>query len=341
MRTELKVTVASRARVIVPTHYRNYDLTANPYVGCAMACSFCFVRHYLKDEEKDWGEFVRVREHVKEKVPKELQIGYFSVPDGRHDATFEPDNDGNLIRKKGKQKYKRINNEDARLVIGSMTDPFQPLERKHRITRAMLQIIIATKPQLNKVGIFTRSPIILDDLDLVVQLPRKRVHYTLSPFTPEIMHLLEPIAIQTQRRFDTIRALKQAGVRCHVSVAPAIPIISEPLVTAYAEQLADIGVDEMFIDPMQAYGESWEAMKHSLQGHQLWPRIEEIMMDKANYQEWKMMYHQQWRDAWQKVQHKSPHTLVILSDHIHHTWVDMKTGEQMDLHRYGDDLEIK
>jgi len=327
MKQELKVVVANRSRVIDKTGFKGYDVMANPYVGCQMGCSYCYVRFFIKDPEKPWGEFVRVRKHIEDKLPTELEKGYFSLDAGKDDE--------------GTKQKRRVNNEDLRLVIGTMTDPYQPVERKHRITRTMLQILVNAKPQLNKVGIFTRSPIVLDDLDLIVRLPRKRVHYTVTPYTPEVLHLIEPIAIRTERRWDTIRKLKAAGVRCHVNVAPAIPVISEQFTDEYAKTLAEIGVDEFFVDPMQAYSESWDALKACLKDHPQWAAIEEIMGDKDAYDEWKALYKARWFEAWDKVRKIAPETLPIWSDHVHHTWTDMRTNKQMDIHRYGDDLETK
>lgn len=324
-KVELKVTVANRGKVIDKSGFKGYDACINPYVGCQMGCAYCYVRFFVKDDEKPWGEFVRVREHIEDKLPTELQKGYFTLADGKDENK--------------KRVNRSVKNEDMRLVIGTMTDPYQPQERKFRITRTVLNCLIAAKPGLNKVGIFTRSPIVLDDLDLICQLPRKRVHYTVTPYTPEIIHRIEPIGIATERRFATIRALKKAGVRCHVNVAPAIPVISERFTEEYAKILAEIGVDEFFVDPMQAYNESWLALKAAMQGHASWPAIEEVMANPVDYDAWKETYKARWIEAWGKVRKKSPHTLPIWSDHVHHTWYNMNTGEDMDVNRYGDDLE--
>lgn len=325
---ELKmVTVASRSKVIVKSGFKGYDACANPYVGCQFGCAYCYVRWFQVDKQHEWGEYVRVRKHIEDKLPTELEKGYFTFDAGKDAA--------------GNKVHRRVNNENLRLVIGTMTDPFMPIERKHRVTRTMLKIIADAKPGLNKIGIFTRSPIVLDDLDLIVRLPRKRVHYTVTPYTPEVMKLIEPIAIRTERRFDTIRKLKAAGVRCHVNVAPAIPVISEQFTEEYARTLAEIGVDEFFADPMQAYSESWDALKGCLKDHPQWPAIEEIMGDKTAYDEWKALYKARWFEAWSKVRKTSPNTLPVWSDHVHHTWINMNTGKDMDPRKYGDDLETK
>ena len=324
-RSELHVTTANTGNLVVKTGFKGYDVCLNSYVGCQMGCSYCYVRFFNLDKEREWGDFVRVREHIAERLPKELDKGYFKLATGK-------DDEGNRL-------HRTVLLQDARLVIGTMTDPYQPLERKHRLTQAALKIILSRKVTFNKVGIFTRSPIILDDLPLIVQLPRKRVHYTVTPYTPEVLQLIEPIAIRTDRRFDTIRKLKEAGVRCHVNVAPSIPIVSEQFTDEYARTMADIQVDEFFVDPMQTYSESFAALGECMKGHPDWERIEEIMSDKASYEEWKLVYRDAWLAAWRKVRHLSPNTLPIWSDHVNKTWTNMNTNQEMDARAYGDDLE--
>lgn len=322
MKKELQVTSARRSKVVTPSGFSGYDVCINSYVGCQIGCSYCYVRFFVKDDNKDWGEFVRTRDFIADKLPKELERGFFVVPD------------------KNNKKHKvTLRNDETRLVIGTMTDPYQPIERKLRITRSVLTSLINAEHQLSKVGIFTRSPIIIDDLHLITQLPRKRVHFTIIPCEPDIVKLIEPISVRIDRRFKTVRQLKQAGVRCHVNVAPAIPFLCEDLTEYYAEQLAEAQVDEFFVDPMQAYGESFDALSSALSDKPIWKQVSSVLSDRDVYSEWKAGYMQSWFDAWAKVRHLSPHTLPIWSDHITHAWVNMNTGETMDRHNYGDDVE--
>ncbi len=302
MARTLKVTTASKSKVITHTGFKNYDVCCNPYVGCQFGCSYCYVRFFVKDEEKPWGEFVRVREYIATRLPKELAA-----------------------------------NVGQRLVIGTMTDPYQPIEREHRITRTMLTIIDQSPHRLAKVGIFTRSPIIAEDAELIARLPKARVHYTISPYEDADIHKLEPIGIQLKRRFDTIKLLKSHGIRVHVSVAPAIPFLSETTTDKIAEALADAKVDEFFVDPMQAYGASFEAMRIALTGDPRWPQIEAAMKNPCAYLPWKDQYQQAWDAAWKKYGKDLPDTLPIWSDHESKVWVDMRTGQQMSLKHYGDD----
>lgn len=320
-------TIAPKTGVVTKTGFNNYDVCINPYVGCEFGCSYCYVRFFVKDKQKEWGEFVRIREHIASKLPKELAKGFFRLIDGK-------DEDGD-------KKYRNLLVQDARLVIGTMTDPYQPKEVKHRVTRSALQILLrADLPKFKKVGIFTRSPLVLQDLDLIKQLPRPRVHFTITPYPAQVMRVIEPYSPATERRWDTIRKLKEAGVRVHINVAPVMPTISEEFVEEWVKRLVEIGVDEYFVDPMQPYKESFDAFREGcakIPGLE-WDKIEKVMTDRDSYLDWKYDYFQRWNTVRVKYQHLAPNQLPIWCDHENKVWVDMRSGEQMDQKNYGDDI---
>lgn len=295
------LTVARKGKLVTESTFKGYDWCLNPYVGCQFGCRYCYVRFFIKDPARPWGEFVRRREHIADRLPKELP---------------------------------RLAGQ--RLVLGTMTDPYQPEERKHRLTRTALELVAAAEEPLDKVGIFTRSPIVVDDAELIARLPRNRVHYSITPFTREIMVKIEQIPVQTRARWDAIKKLREAGVRVHVNVAPAIPVVSDSLTEEYCEALAGAGVSEFFVDPMQAYSESFEALRQSMAGDKDWPAVERVMTDKARYQAWKDQYRAGWESAWRKAG-APPGTLAIWCDHINRVWTDMVTGQALDPRFYGDD----
>lgn len=298
----LSVSDATRGKVIVPSTFSGYDCCLNAYVGCQFGCAYCYVRFFVKDPGNEWGEFVRLRRHVVDRLPNEL---------GRW--------------------------EGRRLVMGTMTDPYQPVERSYRLTRSAIRIINESPFKLNKVGIFTRSPIVLDDLDDISKLPRARVHFTITPYSTDVITKLEPIAIRTNARFKAVRKIKEAGIRVHVNVAPAIPIVStHEQVIEFADQLASIGVDEFFVDPMQTYTSSFDATFRALHDHPFWTEIAAILQNKRQFAQWKDLYRGWWFDAWSK--HKDKPILPIWSDHVNHTWTDMRTGQTMSRRSYGDDI---
>jgi len=332
---KLKVINASESSPLISkTGFKGYDYCTNPYVGCGFGCSFCYVRFFIKDPEHSWGDFVRVRKHVFTKLTKELkkpQRAPHVLKTNRNGKEYK--SPGHIIKKL--DGTNELLYAGKRLVIGTMTDPYQPIERKNRITRQLLNKLLDT-PVFNKVGIFTRSPIILEDLELIKKLPRARVHYSISPFPKEAMRKLEPLAIQTSRRLDTIRKLKEAGLRVHVNIAPAIPYYSEEMTEQLAQDLGKIGVDEFFVDPVQPYNEAFKRMTECMENDPNWTYSSSIMSDKAAYLEWKQRYWDAWKEAWS--QHGSKNTLAIWSDHENHVWRKLISGEEMNPAMYGDDL---
>jgi len=296
----LLLTIANKSKLIVESTFKGYDLCLNPYVGCQFGCKYCYVRFFIKDKKAEWGDFVRRREHIITKLPGELA----KIDSG------------------------------SRLVLGTMTDPYQPEERKHRLTRSALTSILQMSKPFDKVGIFTRSPIVIDDINLISRLPKARVHFSVTPFTQNVMAKIELIPIHTKARWNTIRKLKEAGIRVHVNVAPAIPIVSDPLITEYCETMANIGVDEFFVDPMQTYSESYDALKGSMIDDSNWSAIDHIMTDKVRFKLWKDQYRDAWISEWKKVGDPSK-TLAIWCDHVHKVWIDMITGKNLNPRNYG------
>jgi len=335
MPTKATVSVAQRSALISETGFKNYDVMMNPYVGCEFGCTYCYVRFFIKDEDHDWGEFVRVRAHMASKLPKELRKNQVKLKDG-----WENYEDEETGEEKRRRRYRYLAIPEARLVIGTMTDPYQPVERKHRIMRTALEILTTdSMPQFQKVGIFTRSPIVLDDLELIQKLPKARIHFTVTPFPPNVLRVIEPYSPKTSRRWDVVRRLKEAGLRVHCNISPVIPGLSEEFIEEFAEMVAELQVDEYFVDPMQPYKESFDSFRNACQSLPgvNWPDIEQTMTDKDRYLDWKADFFGRWNEERQKHQHKAPNQLPIWCDHENHVWINMLTMKQMDHKHYGEE----
>lgn len=293
-KSNLKVVQARRTNLVVPTGFRGYDVCLNTYVGCQFGCSYCYVRWFLKDKKLAWGDFVRVRGYIKNKLPKEIS---------------------KLAGKK--------------LVMGTMCDCYQPAERTHRVTREALTIISNLKPadKPSKVGIFTRSPIIMDDLALWQTLPNPTVHISITPYPRALMAQIEQVPIQTDARFRVAQKLTQAGITVKFNVAPAIPHVSDPMTDEYARRIVEVGGSEFFVDPMQMYKESFAQLQAALQNDPIWPQVQATMTNKIAYQKWKDGYRDAWRAAWKK--HGRPQTLAIWCDHVNDVWQELMTGKNL------------
>jgi DNA repair photolyase len=142
----------------------------------------------------------------------------------------------------------------GRVAIGTHCDPYSPNNRL--ITRDTLRQL-TTLPNITKVGIFTRSPLVLNDIDLIEKLPDPVVHFTLSPYSDKYVIRLEGNGIATSlniTRIVAIKILTQAGIRVVINLCPCIPTISEDAINLPEFHEAYKLVDEICIGLICLYG---------------------------------------------------------------------------------------
>ena len=162
--------------------------TLNPYSGCGMGCSYCYVMKYphIRDKPLPWGTWVE---------PK-------------MNAPF-------LLGKARAQMWGRG------IFIGSATDPYQYIERQYRLTRRCLKVILESNPK--SVVIHTRSPVILDDLELLREFGnRLRVGFSVPTDDDRVRRKLEPHAPRIEVRLKTMRRLREGGITVLGSLTPLL-----------------------------------------------------------------------------------------------------------------------
>ncbi len=166
----------------------------NPYQGCEHGCAYC----YARNAHAYWGfsaglDFER-KIIVKPNAPKLLQ---------------------EFISKK--------NYEPASMSLSGNTDCYQPLERKYKITRGLLEVFLRHR---HPVGIITKNSLILRDLDLLSELASMqlvRVYISITTLEEELRRVLEPRTSSSLNRLKAVRALTDHGVPVGVMTAPIIP----------------------------------------------------------------------------------------------------------------------
>lgn len=115
----------------------------------------------------------------------------------------------------------------APINLGSNTDPYQPIEREHRITRQILEVLLRYR---HPVTIITKGSLILRDLDLLTELARQRlvaVMISLTSLDDELKRILEPRTAAPKARLRAIRVMREAGVPVGVLCSPMIPMIND------------------------------------------------------------------------------------------------------------------
>jgi len=127
------------------------------------------------------------------------------------------------------------------LALGTNTDPYQPIERRFRLTRGILELMLETR---HPVGIVTKSALIERDMDLLQQLAQEQlVQVTVSITTLDhsLARRMEPRAAAPQRRLQTIERLAAAGIPVGVNVAPIIPVLTDHELENIVRQAAAAG----------------------------------------------------------------------------------------------------
>jgi DNA repair photolyase len=190
----------------------------NPYRGCEFGCKYCYARYT--------HEFMAPKTATD---GKELPNGLTSSAiDFRDPTSFErliflKQNAAWLLE----QELKKI---DPRLEIalGTATDPYQPIERRARITRSLLEVF--ARKTGYRLGIVTKSRLIERDIDLLVEISRRNtlvVHVTITTPDAKLARLLEPRAPRPDLRFQAVKRLREAGIVAGIFGSPLLPGITD------------------------------------------------------------------------------------------------------------------
>ena len=139
----------------------------------------------------------------------------------------------------------------ATIAIGTNTDPYQPIERTYRITRAILALMIETS---HPIVITTKSARVVEDMDYLVQLAAKQltgVAISVTSLNAKLARILEPRASSPMTRLAAVRKLAEAGVYAHVNIAPIIPAITDGEIEAIVDAAAEHGASSVSWIPIR------------------------------------------------------------------------------------------
>lgn len=196
-----------------------------PYRGCALGSSLCgagcYVRHNIHVTKGEaWGRFVEARTNAAAAYRQEFE---------------------------SERRWARGRRGKFSIFLSSSTEPFQPMERKARITRAVLEAMVESPP--DELILQTHSHHVCDYLDLYPSLAEKtrfRVHMSIESDRDNLPGL-PPAASSVQKRLDAARRLKESGIPVVITVAPLLPINDPDRFFAALREVADAVVIDHFI----------------------------------------------------------------------------------------------
>ncbi len=240
--TELQTTVTvERARSIVSHNDSpdvGFDSSINPYRGCEHGCIYCYARP---------------------------SHAYLELSPGLDFETklFAKTNAAELLR----ETIAKPGYAPSPIALGANTDCYQPIERKYRITRQILEVLAECE---HPVTIVTKSALIERDLDLLAPMAAKnlvKVFVSLGTLDRALARKLEPRAASPQRRLDILKSLSKEKIPCGVMVAALIPALNDKTLEHVLEEAAKAGASEAAYVIMRLPNELKDLFKEWLATH--------------------------------------------------------------------------
>jgi DNA repair photolyase len=190
------------------------DYCINPYVGCMIGCIYCYADYYTRKFSKhheEWGSYVDVKINAPEVLLKEIS-----------------------------KKKKGI------VYISSLTDAYQSLEAKYKITRKILEILARYDWP---VVIQTKSSLVLRDLDILKKFRKIEVGFTIISLDEEKSRKLEKFASSPKERVKALKILKENGIKTFVFIGPIMPFTKIEEIEKIIKETKEFA-DEFYFDKL-------------------------------------------------------------------------------------------
>ncbi|MEK7595044.1 MAG: radical SAM protein [Patescibacteria group bacterium] len=221
MVSDFEVKEVQAKSILVPSKLPDCDFVINPYTGCRFGCTYCyasFMGRYVGKDIKDWGNYV----YAKINAPKLL-----------------------------KTEVKKLKNKGfgTNVFLSSVTDPYQGLEAKYKLTRGCLEVLLDAGFE-GSIGILTKSDLVLRDMDIFKKLKSVEVGLTITSTKDSISRYFEKFAPSVSQRLEALKKLNEEGIKTYAFVGPLLPHFTanpESLREIF-DSLCGVGVKELYIE---------------------------------------------------------------------------------------------
>jgi len=200
------------SKALTPSRLPDLDFALNPYKGCQHGCLYCYSPYVLNLPPGEWGRRVEIRSNLPNLLVNELK------------------------------------HKTGTIGLGTITDPYQPVEKFACVTRKCLEVMLRSTCQI---CLHTKSDLITRDLDILERFRKLEVGFTLTTGSDDLAALLEPAAPPPSSRFKAIRKLTDEGMDVFVMVSPIIPMVTDSDLLNFAERVADTGVKRVIVDRLR------------------------------------------------------------------------------------------
>ena len=226
----LKLKEITCKNALVKSRIQGVDYCLNPYGGCEHNCAYCyaiFMKRFT-DHNEEWGTFVDVKVNFLERLEKEV-----------------------------------IKVKSGVVMLSSVTDPYQPLEEKYRLTRGALEILAKSD---FSVQIQTKSDLVLRDLDILKRMKDCEVGFTITCLDPVVQKKFEPVASSVEKRFEALKKLNLEGIDTFIFFGPVLPYFSDTdeSLSLFFQKAVEAKVKYIYIDKMNYTPSIWERVRKFL-----------------------------------------------------------------------------
>jgi DNA repair photolyase len=184
----MKMSERNVRSILSRTNIPGADYCLNPYIGCAHGCRYCYATFMTKysGHTEPWGSFVEAKVNAVQLLRKELR-----------------------------------RRREGEVILSSVTDPYQPVERTYGLTRGCLELLAASNLA---VSILTKSHLVERDLDILGRMVNVEVGLTITTDREDIRRIFEPGASPIQARLRALQSLHTRKVPTYVFVGPMLPM---------------------------------------------------------------------------------------------------------------------
>ncbi len=237
---EIKVKTA-----LSPSQLPGLDYALNPYIGCEHACVYCYAPSVIHWNNGKWGENIEIKINLPRILSKELNL-----------------------KKKGV------------VGLGTVTDPYQPVEKKYEITRRCLELLLMHD---FPVCIQTKSSLVLRDIDMLREFSRIEVGVTLTTLDEKVRKNLEHGAGSIEERLCALRTLKESGISTWVFLGPVMPYLTEA--EALVDAIAAVEPDYILLDRLRLRDDIWNGVTEFIKefNPKLLSEYERIFLEGGEY----------------------------------------------------------
>jgi DNA repair photolyase len=205
----MKVKEIFARTILTKTAISGFDYCINPYIGCGHGCRYCyasFMKRFTGHLEP-WGGFIDVKVNAPYLLKRQLKRAKRGV-----------------------------------VTLSTVTDPYQPIEKKYQLTRKCLEALLETQFSVN---LLTRSPLCLRDMDLFKQFEEIEAGFSIATHDEGIKKIFEPHSPSIDSRVEALRALHREKIRTYAFIGPMLPLDPKLLV-----EMLYGAIDEVLIDRM-------------------------------------------------------------------------------------------